>query len=135
MFTPLEDTRTANVTVTLACMDRKKSADTIETQANYINIIKNARDPAFMLVNAQEIGVKNFEAKLEDSCEVPKNWQVSKFAKINYYPNGQVDVFENYDGNCIRYTITSSITLIDLKQSPKSESVGITAEKKKMYYC
>lgn len=55
--------------------------------------------------------------------------QIRKAVRIKYYPNGLVDVYENYDQAPVTYTIETNITFDDLENMPQPGEVGISAEK------
>ncbi|KAL1488205.1 hypothetical protein ABEB36_015162 [Hypothenemus hampei] len=71
--------------------------ESIETEDEYINLIKTAKSPPFIIVNKNDFEVKDFDRVIENKYRVPKNFQISKAVKIHYYPNGKIDVFTDYD--------------------------------------
>lgn len=109
---------------------KKKKVETIETVDEYIEIIKSARNPPFTIINENDIVVKDFETLIPKQVDVPKELRISEAVKIIYYPNGDVSVFNTYDGEPTTYKISSKIKFDDLLATEMASMIGISKEKK-----
>lgn len=107
---------------------KKKRIEKFETADEYIEMIKTSRDPPFIIVNQDEIEIKDFESML--NATIPNELQISKLFKIVYFPNGHVNAFEKYDMNPVDYYIDCPVSLDSLiRNSIVTSPVGITAAK------
>lgn len=74
--------------------NKRKRAERIETEEEYIEIIKSAKNNPFIIVKSSEIVVKNFEKVLQDHVALPKeDIRKCKAVKIDFHPNGNVIVY------------------------------------------
>lgn len=109
---------------------KKKKVETIETAEDYINIIKRARNPPFTIVDNSQIEIKDFEAFLKKKIKIPEEIKISKAVKIDYYPNGSVNVYYSYHENPVSFSTDITTTLEEMKtQSGPTSPVGISSEK------
>ena len=130
IFTLFAATPTHNVIAILVCIDRKKMREIIETEHDYIDLIKNAKTPPFILVEKKDCIVKDYEKMIpKSSYEISKDVQISKFCRIKYYPNGQVDSFKNYIEAPETVFVKKSVTYDDLQSMTVPVCVGISQEK------
>ena len=108
---------------------KKKKKETIETVDDYCELIQNARNPPFTIIRESEIVVKNFELLIPKKFKIPNNLQISKPVTVKYFPNGQVELFNTYDGLPNEYFLRSTIVFDDLLQSETAPSIGVNKEK------
>ncbi|KAL1488627.1 hypothetical protein ABEB36_014430 [Hypothenemus hampei] len=103
----------------------------IETEEEYIDLIKTAKSPPFIMVNQNNYQIKNFEREIEKKFTIPKNFQISKAVKIHYYPNGQIDVFTDYDDKFETFFFLTKVTFDSFDAALPTEILGISKEKVK----
>lgn len=108
---------------------KKKQTEIIETASEYIQLIKNARNPPFIIIRETEITVNDFELLIPKEVQFPKNVQISEAVKITYFPNGQFNVYKTYTDSPIEFILTSSIEIDDLLKTSRALPVGISKEK------
>ena len=104
---------------------------TIETQQDYISLVRDSRSNPFTFIGKEGYSVKDFETLIKQNVKMPKEFQISKAVKISYFPNGQVQVYNEYNGTPFEYSIESTIKFDNLEKAPICETVGITKEKVK----
>lgn len=75
----------------------KKMIEVIETPDEYIDLIQNSRDPPFTMIDAAKCDVKDFESVLQKNKEVLAI-KISSVVKIDYFPNGEINVYYEYEG-------------------------------------
>ena len=90
----------------------------IETEYEYIELTKHSKNP-------------NFEAEIGKLDIIPKDPKITKALKIIYHPNGQVDLYENYDEAKKEFHIEVDLTFDYLKNARKNDFYGITKGKVK----
>ena len=111
----------------------KKKVECVETESEWINIIKRARktDP-FIVVEKHQYDVKDLETIIKQGAKVPKELQISKAVKIEYFPDGTVKTYDKYYGGKIfEVKIETSLTISDIQKAPLVPPVVISVEKKK----
>ena len=101
----------------------------IETEGEYVELIRTARNPPFEMIDATKIAVKNYESLLTPNKDL-KRIKISQIVHIIYFPNGQVDVYYSYNGEPTTINIKTSIGGEDLKKASLAGGVGVTAEKR-----
>ena len=111
--------------------EKKRNFEIIETDEDYIKLIENARSPPFKIVREADCLVQNFETFLQSKIKIPKNLQVSKAVRIQYFQNGQVNIYKKYNDyeKLQTHLIDSSITYDELCETPQADSIGISAGK------
>ena len=60
-------------------------------------MIENSRNPRFIMLDATNSDVKNFEVALIKNKEIQKI-EIGRVVKISYYGNEQIKVFHSYTG-------------------------------------
>ena len=56
----------------------------IETQHDYINLVRDSRSNSFTIVGKEECSVKDFETLIKQNVKMPKKFQIRKAVKISY---------------------------------------------------
>lgn len=108
---------------------KKKKTEVIETTKKYVEIIKESRNPPFIIVESAERFLCNFEVSLKENVKIPKAMKISKACVIHYFPNGTVQLFDNYKSqNCHKFSIKSKIKLENM-ENIRPPTVGITKAK------
>ncbi|KAL1487701.1 hypothetical protein ABEB36_015608 [Hypothenemus hampei] len=103
----------------------------IETENEYLKIIRDSREPPFEIVKVKNGDVSDYD-KLLKNCKVPKGLQISKAVKIDYFPNGEIVLHENYDGLKKTLKIDKNIDfkgMLDI--ATPCNLLGLRKEKKK----
>lgn len=101
-----------------------------------IKIIRNSRNPSFIIVKDTDMSIKNFKEIIPDKLKLLRAINISEFIKIEYFANGQVAVYNIYEKNesAKIYNINETeITFETLLGAPEVQPVRISQEKKKMY--
>lgn len=110
---------------------KKKKMERIETAQIYIDLIRNARDPPFTVIQSTEDLLRDFDLLFKGNLQKPKGLKISEARVIHYYPIGQIDAFNNYLGeNPSTYHVHPKLKLGDLQSLPPPQ-VGITSAKMK----
>lgn len=109
---------------------KKKRTEKIETPEEYIDMIKNSRSTPFTMVDKLEKKVKDFESFLTNKVKIPPEIKISKAVKIQYFPNGFVNICEAYDQDPLSFSIELSTTFDEMKnQSVPTVPIEISPEK------
>lgn len=69
-----------------------KKSETIKTQNEYVNLIRNAREPQFTMVENCEDLLQDYEKSFKGKFRKPKNLQISKAFVLHFFPDGKVNV-------------------------------------------
>lgn len=109
---------------------KKKMQERIETEEDYVEIIKTSRDPPFEVIDANKCKVADFESHLKADKELQKI-KIRKVVKIVYFPNGQADLYYSYNEKPTTIRLEKSIALENLPNAPLASGVGVTKEKLK----
>lgn len=83
---------------------KKKMKEKVETPEEYIDLIKNSRDPPFTMVDVSKITIKDFE-KLADINKNITEIKVRQAVKIHYFGNGLIDVYYAYNAKPSTFSI------------------------------
>jgi len=70
-----------------------KKLQSVETQDEYLDVIRTCRDVPFIVRNGQ---VKNFEKALSTLIKISNKFEISKAAALVYKPDGTIAVHKNY---------------------------------------
>ena len=81
---------------------------------DYIKILKDARNPPFIVLKWGDFDILDYETRIKKECQIPKGLLISKAVRIDYFPNGEVHVFNDYKGEFKRFLIEKSITAADI---------------------
>ncbi|KAJ8674060.1 hypothetical protein QAD02_005322 [Eretmocerus hayati] len=112
--------------------NKKKHMERIETPEDYYKLVEEAREPPFTIVKDSDVHLIDFESMIEEKCNIPKNLHIRDAVKIPFFPNGEVQTFEDYDSQpTICQVIDHGITLDELKSARPAPSIGISGEKLK----
>ena len=103
--------------------------ETIKTDDDYYQLIENARDPPFIIIKDSEIIVKDFETLIPKKVDIPKNLHIRDAVRLIYFPNGHVNVFNNYNEIPNGHIISSAIEFDDLLKAQLAVPIGISKEK------
>ena len=95
-----------------------KKMQKIEIQQDYINLVRDSRYNPFAIVGKEEYSIKDFETLIKQHVKMPKEFQISKTVKINYFRNGQIQVYNEYNGRPFEYLIASTIKFDNLGKAP-----------------
>ena len=68
----------------------------IETPDEYINLIRNARNPPFTMVESANNIIHDFEKSFKNIIRYSKTMKISKAYVIHYQPNGSVEFYNDY---------------------------------------
>lgn len=105
-----------------------KRLERIETEAEYVEIIRNARSSSFTMVDKCE-DLQDFEKSFKGKMRKPKNFQISKAFVLNFFPDGRVDVYDNYElQNPTSFLFKFTLELEKLSKSPPPR-IGLKAAK------
>lgn len=58
-----------------------------ETSDKYVELIKNSRNPPFIMIDVSELNIRDYERHVGQTNVLSKI-KISEAVKINYYPNG-----------------------------------------------
>lgn len=110
---------------------KKKKKERIETPDEYIELIRDSKDPPFIMVESPNKVLHDFEKTFKGKVRNTNAIKISTARVIHYLPNGNVECYRNYELNEPPdvFKINLKIKLADIiKVSPLI--VGITKQKK-----
>lgn len=84
---------------------KKKMTESIQTENENIDLIKSARNPPFIILQQKDYTVKNFENKIKDKYKLPKDLQISKAVKRDYFSSGSVNIYDSFANKPVTYFI------------------------------
>ena len=71
---------------------------------------------------------------MKEDAKIPKELQISKAMKIEYFPNGTVKTYDKYYNRKIfEVKIETSSTISNIQKAPLVPPIGISEEKKKIW--
>lgn len=108
---------------------KKKSLETIETDEDYYNLVKKSKTPNFTVIKESDVILQNFKLLIPEKINIPKNVHISDAVKICYYPNGYVNIYNDYHEEPRDFLLDSTLTFDDLLNTPSAPSIEITKEK------
>ena len=107
---------------------KKKDIESIETVEEYVNLIKNSRDPGFIVVQDNEYEILDYEKNFPTlPLKVQKEIKISQKKRLLYKPNGDVFTFNSYDNVSIKHEF--SVPNFDSIVKEKASFVGINKDK------
>ena len=110
---------------------KKMKRERIETETEYVDLIKHLRNPPFEMVDVSQFDMKDYEQLFAKDEDLQKNTiKIIKVVKIVCFPNGQVDLYYSYDGTPKTVKLIKSVE-IDLSKGSSASAVGVTKEKRK----
>lgn len=84
------------------------------------------------MIEKHQYDVKDFETIMKEGAKIPKEVQISKTVKIEYFPDGTVKIYDKYfGGKIVEVKIETPLTISDIRKAPLVSPVGISVEKKK----
>ena len=86
----------------------------IETEQDYINLVQDSRSNPLTIVGKEGYNVNDFETLINQNVKMPKEFQGRKSEKIRYFPNGQIQDYNEYNGTPFEYLIDSTIKFDNL---------------------
>lgn len=108
---------------------KKNKMQKIETEQEYIDLVRNSRSKPFIIVERGECRMIDMDTLMKQNVKIPKKFQISKAVKIIYSPDQKIQVFTEYNGSPTEYEIKRTISYSDFENAPPPELVGITREK------
>ena len=89
--------------------------ETIETKDDYIKILKGARNPPFTVLKWGYFDIFLIMKRLsKKDAKFLTGLPIKKAMRINYFPNGEVHVFNDYKGEFKRFIIEKLITAANI---------------------
>ena len=107
---------------------KKNSQEYIETVQQYVDLIRESRDPPFEMIDVSKLDIRDYESTLPIDSEL-KKIQISKVKKIIYYPDGQIDYFNSYKGLHKTSKINKTQSVDILLTATPAKTKGISKEK------
>ncbi|KAJ8674915.1 hypothetical protein QAD02_010701 [Eretmocerus hayati] len=111
--------------------NKKKHMEKIETAEEYYKLVEEARNPPFTIIKEGDIRIADFESVMEKKGNMSKDLHIRDAVKISYFPNGLVQIFDEYDGASRDYRLELGVSLDDLRDAESAPPIGISKEKKK----
>ena len=109
-------------------IQKKKNLEAIESVQEYSNLIKNSRDPPFIIVEDNEYEIINYEKSFPTlPLKNQKDIQISQKKRLLYKPNGDLFTYYGYDNASITHEI--SIFDFDSIAREKANYVGVNQDK------